>query len=203
MGFSRVQAIAVTGLFMVACGGDPAANSPDEQSDDNATADHTSKDAGASKDAGKRDASSDDTSDDSSDNGDSTDDNSTDQPSDKPDASSASKPDASQASDAGSRADAGDAGKPSSGASDAGGSACDSLTYDNFGKMFLSTYCVSCHGPTIAQAKIKLDSLASVTTNKAKVKMEVSTSAMPPLGSKAPTSAERTKLGQFIDCGPK
>ena len=200
MGFSRVQAIAVTGLFVVACGGDPAANSPEDQIDENAAGAHGGKDAG-SKDAGKRDASPDDTSDDPS----SPADDSTDPPAEQPDASSSSKPDASHASDAGSgsHADAGvsDAGKPSTGASDGG--TCDSLTYDSFGKTFLSNYCVSCHGPTISQAKIKVDSLAAVVTNKAKVKAAVSNSSMPPLGSKAPTAAERKQFGQWIDCGPK
>lgn len=103
---------------------------------------------------------------------------------------------------------AADAGKSDAGhaaAADGGGAAgsCDGLTYDSFGKMFFSNYCVSCHGGGVAQAGIKLDALAGVQTNKAKVKSEVSKSSMPPRGSKAPTMAERTQLGQWIDCGAK
>lgn len=89
----------------------------------------------------------------------------------------------------------------SSETSDAG--SCDALTYASFGETFLSNYCVSCHGPTMAQKNIRLDSLAGLTAAKAKVKSEVSGGAMPPRGSKAPSSQERAELGQWINCGAK
>lgn len=102
-------------------------------------------------------------------------------------------------SDAGStRSDAG------STTQDAGaGSLCDTLTYTSFGQKFMTDYCVSCHGSTLAQKNIRLDTLAGVTASKSKVKSEVSKNAMPPFGSKAPSSAERTQLSQWITCGPK
>lgn len=103
----------------------------------------------------------------------------------------AGKADAGHVADAGHAADAGS------------GSTCDTLTYDSFGQMFLSNYCTTCHGATMAQAGIKLDSLANVQTNKSKAKSEVTKSSMPPRGAKAPTAAERTQFGQWIDCGPK
>ncbi|HEY6881877.1 MAG TPA: cytochrome c, partial [Polyangiales bacterium] len=68
---------------------------------------------------------------------------------------------------------------------------------------FMTNYCVSCHGPQLAEKNIHLDTLAGVTSAKGKVKSEVNAGAMPPRGSKAPTSAERKQLAQWIDCGPK
>ncbi len=100
-----------------------------------------------------------------------------------------------------------DAASHDAGAADAGstgdGGVCEMLTYDSFGQTFLSTYCVGCHGPTIAQKNVRLDSLAGVTAAKTRVKSEVSIGSMPPRGSKAPSSQERTELGEWIDCGPK
>lgn len=107
--------------------------------------------------------------------------------------------------DAGSKADAGhtatDAGQTSKDAGSA--NTCDTLTYDSFGKSFMDTYCVSCHGPANAQKNVHLDTLAGVTAAKSKVKSEVQSNAMPPLFQKAPSASERTQLQQWIDCGPK
>lgn len=104
------------------------------------------------------------------------------------------------------KADAGkpDAGKADAGKADAGsGSACDSLTYASFGKGFLDKYCISCHGGTRAQSGVALDTLAGVQSSKAKTKSEVASSSMPPLFQTAPSAAERTQFGMWIDCGPK
>jgi hypothetical protein len=102
--------------------------------------------------------------------------------------------------DSGER-DAGDAGRSDAGNSDEGDS-CDTLTYEEFGEQFMASYCVGCHGPTVAQANIKLDSLAGVVMRKAAVKSAVASGAMPQ-GSKKPSAAEKEQLGQWIDCGPE
>ena len=106
------------------------------------------------------------------------------------------------------QADAGkaDGGKADAGKADAGGgsaSACDSLTYASFGKGFLDKYCISCHAGARAQSGVALDTLAGVQSSKAKTKSEVANSSMPPLFQTAPSAAERTQFGMWIDCGPK
>ena len=172
-------------ILACACGGDDNPQSPDDDdteddgddrsssSRDAGTKDASTKDAGKASDAGSSDAGK---------------------------ATDAGSTDAGKVTDAGST----DAGKVTdAGKADAGGSACDTLTYDSFGKAFLTSYCTSCHVGAAAAKGVRLDSLAGVTAAKSKVKSEVSRSAMPPLGSKAPTSAERTQFGQRIDCGPK
>ena len=109
-------------------------------------------------------------------------------------------------SDAGSHNDAAPVSWPRADAGpspDAGGAqACSALTYESFGKQFLSNYCVSCHGAVSPKANIRLDSLAGLVANKAVVRSAVVGSIMPQ-GNKQPTSAERERLGQWIDCGPK
>jgi hypothetical protein len=193
---------AALGLLLVACGDDSTAAAPDESSDDDPSSVGAKKDASASSthadastraDAGKRDAAA------------ATDPN---EPSSDPDAGEPTQPTKDAGSrfvnDAGSGVGTGsDAGKADAGHADASVNPCDSITYDSFGKAFIASYCVSCHGPTIAQGNVKLDSLAGVTASKGKVKTEVSSSAMPPFLSPAPTAAERKELGQWIDCGPK
>jgi hypothetical protein len=85
--------------------------------------------------------------------------------------------------------------------SDSGaGGACP--TYDDFGKMFMMTYCVTCHAGARPQHNVLLDTLANVQKNKTAIKrVAVTTTAMPEANPK-PTAAERTKLGQWLDCGP-
>jgi hypothetical protein len=99
----------------------------------------------------------------------------------KPDAGS-SKPDAG-----GTKADAGT------------GGACSALTYESFGKGFITTYCASCH----SAGDFVLTSLANIKKFKADIKEQaVDSKRMPQKGAKQPTDAERAKLGQWLDCGP-
>ena len=199
MRFFQLGAVVLVSLWLVACGDDGASLTPGG-SDDTASGEaadtgvHTTK-----ADAGKHDASLVHAPDASNDTVDELDASEPSVPPHKADAGIGS--DAAATADAGSSADASkpvvDAGK-----SDAGASTCDTLTYDSFGQAFLMSYCVNCHGPTLAQKNIKLDTLAGVVAKKSQVKSEVSGSSMPPFGSKAPTAAERKQFGQWIDCGP-
>ncbi len=120
--------------------------------------------------------------------------------------------DASQASDSGpgGYGDAGgyDAGRTDAGGNDAGGGgtdagpSCDSLTYETFGRQFMTDYCVGCHGASNPRANLSLTSLSAIVTAKARVKSAVTGGAMPQ-GTKKPSTAERERLGQWIDCGPR
>jgi mono/diheme cytochrome c family protein len=85
---------------------------------------------------------------------------------------------------------------------DAGGDSCATLTYQTFGKQFMTDYCVSCHGGAAPRGGFKLDTLAAVSGRKAGVKTQVLSGGMP-MGNKRPSDAERARLGQWIDCGPK
>jgi hypothetical protein len=89
-----------------------------------------------------------------------------------------------------------DASRPSG---DAGG-VCATLTYETFAKQFFSSYCVSCHGGTAPRAGFRLETLAQVQARKAGIKTQVTSGNMPQ-GNKKPTADERTKLGQWVDCG--
>jgi hypothetical protein len=188
-------------VLVVACGDETTPEQNDDQSSDETDdGSGSEKDASVKRDASTKDAGRKDAAppgDDEDAGGDTSDDDG------EPDAGAGDEPE-----DAGSTPapDAGkaDAGKADAGSSDAGGgtSSCDTLTYESFGKAFLSKYCVSCHGTTMAQKMVRLDTLPGVTTAKAKAKEEVASGAMPPLGAK-PTADEKTKFGQWIDCGPK
>lgn len=106
------------------------------------------------------------------------------------------------AADAASTADASwsaDAGSDASSA-DSGGGAC-TLTYENFGRQFLSTYCVGCHGSVSPSAGVRLDSLAGITGRKAGAKAAVLNGAMPQGGTR-PSNADRERFGEWLDCGP-
>jgi len=112
------------------------------------------------------------------------------------DASSASD----AAGDAASTPDAAGA-RGDAGASDGGaGGACGALTYESFGKAFVASYCISCHGASSRQ--VKLDTLPAIQAAKAQVKRAAVTSKAMPEGGKQPTDEERAKLGQWLDCGP-
>ena len=100
-------------------------------------------------------------------------------------------------SDGGPGADAGIAAE-----SDAGADSCATLTYESFGKQFLASYCLSCHGGATPRGGFKLDTLAAVITRKVGVKAQVLSGGMP-MGNKKPSDEERARLGQWIDCGPK
>jgi hypothetical protein len=94
----------------------------------------------------------------------------------------------------------GDAGAHGDGGASGDGGSCP--TYDNFGKMFMMTYCLTCHTGALAQRMVMLDTLAGVQKNKATIKrVAVSSMAMPEANPK-PSAAERMKLGQWLDCGP-
>lgn len=105
--------------------------------------------------------------------------------------------------DAGS-VDAGHAAPDAGPAHDAGasgdGGAC-ALTYENFGKQFMTTYCVSCHSGAAAKHNVQLDTLAGVQKNKTQVKRQAVTTTVMPEANPKPMSAERQKLGQWLDCG--
>lgn len=91
--------------------------------------------------------------------------------------------------------DAGDAGA----SGDAGG-ACP--TYENFGRMFMSRYCISCHMGAAAPRMVRLDTLAGVVAEKAAIQREAVTSMAMPASGPTPSAAERQKLGQWLNCGP-
>lgn len=105
-------------------------------------------------------------------------------------------------SDAGVRADAGarDAGKDAAVGDAGGGAACAELTYETFGKQFLTKYCVSCHSGAAPRGGLALDTLAGLQARKSGVKTQVANGNMPQ-GSNKPSAEERTRLGQWIDCG--
>ncbi len=76
------------------------------------------------------------------------------------------------------------------------------LTYANFGQSFLSTYCVACHSGSRVEEGVDLSTAAGVSQHSAAVLREAGTgSAMPPSGSAAPSSAERAKLAEWLNCG--
>jgi hypothetical protein len=129
-------------------------------------------------------------------------------------AGDASTWDASPAPDAGgnswdaSVADAGgyDAAQPDAGGgggSDSGtpGNQCSTLTYNSFGQQFLSSYCTGCHGAVGAVRGIRLDTLENLVSRKGGAKSAVLSGAMPQ-GTNRPSTADRERFGQWIDCGP-
>ena len=76
----------------------------------------------------------------------------------------------------------------------AGGSnSCGTTTYASFGMMFFSKYCVSCHNGYGTQSGVKSAAAA--------IKSRTVTSTNMPQGNNKPTTAERTQLGAWIDCG--
>jgi len=198
------HSVFFAGLLLGSCSTDMAPQGDDQQTTSGATAqtkdgggakaDAGKTDAGAKTDAGTKDAGS------SEDEGDEP----SDDPAEPTDEPAEDEGDEVPAVDAGTKVDAGatkaDAGatKADAGGGGAGGD-CAELTYEAFGKGFLDTYCISCHGTM----KPTFKTLAEVTTNKAKMKTEVTAKAMPPKGTKAPTDEERTQFAKFIDCGPK
>ena len=76
------------------------------------------------------------------------------------------------------------------------------FTSENFGATFMSRYCIQCHGPTLAEKKVTLDTAASVKAfaGKANLAAGVGTS-MPPSGITAPSTEERSHLSQWLACG--
>ena len=96
------------------------------------------------------------------------------------------------------------------------GSTCpptQTLTYDGFGKTFMTNYCVRCHGSTVmgldrkgAPADHNFDDLASIKRFAAHIddmaaagptKVNVMMPAEPPF----PSDPERSNLGEWLACG--
>lgn len=165
-----------------ACGADSgyAGGSYDNDEDQNSSTGNEKRDAGKGKDGGAWDAGVEDEED-------------RDTPRDEDEDSEQEE----SASDAGPSWS--DAGKQDAGSRD---SQCATLTYETFGKQFMTSYCVSCHAGSAPKANLKLDTLTAVAARKAGVKTQVLNGTMPQ-GNKKPSQEERTKLGAWIDCGAR
>lgn len=85
------------------------------------------------------------------------------------------------------------------------GATCPSnntLTYENFGRQFFASYCDRCHSST----QPVMNSLATIRANSTMIDSEAAagpngTNTAMPEGTPAPTTAERTQLGQWLACG--
>lgn len=98
---------------------------------------------------------------------------------------------------------------------EATGSTCptdSTLTYDNFGKEFFASYCLSCHSSKVSGAARlgaptdhNFDTLQGIQANidhideTAAAGPSATNTAMPPSGG--PTAEERKKLGEWLACG--
>jgi len=97
------------------------------------------------------------------------------------------------------------------------GTTCPSgstLTYDTFGRQFMSNYCVRCHGSSItgtarqgAPGDHDFDTLAGIHATElehieeqAAAGPNQTNTAMPP-SEPRPSQAEREKLGEWLACG--
>jgi hypothetical protein len=81
------------------------------------------------------------------------------------------------------------------------GSTCpktSTLSYGNFGKAFMDSYCVGCHSKVASQSGIKAD-LAGIDDRAASGPNGANTS-MPKSGA-SPSDAERVRLGEWLACG--
>lgn len=85
-------------------------------------------------------------------------------------------------------------------ASDTPEDACAALTYERFGKAFLSRYCVGCHGGSSAVAGVRLDSVEALRSQSDDV-ARLTTSGLMPRGNLKPSAAEREQLERWIACG--
>lgn len=75
------------------------------------------------------------------------------------------------------------------------GQSC-TLTYANYGKRFVDTYCISCHTETI------VGTLADIQSEKLAIESAVVVYKTMPAGNDVPTDAERATFAQWLDCGP-
>jgi cytochrome c5 len=99
---------------------------------------------------------------------------------------------------------------------DATGATCpqgSTLSYDNFGKEFFASYCLSCHSSALSGAAARsgapndhnFDTLQGIQANIDHIDEltaagpNATNTAMPPGGG--PTLEERTKLGEWLACG--
>jgi len=91
--------------------------------------------------------------------------------------------------------------------------ATSTLTYENFGKHFMETYCTSCHSSTLrgedarqcAPAGHDFDTLPGILVvaghidELAAAGPDHTNTVMPPSGAK-PTATERQQLGEWLAC---
>lgn len=84
-----------------------------------------------------------------------------------------------------------------------------SLTYEGFGRGFMTRYCQSCHASDSraregAPASYAFDDLASVTKWRERIfeRSAAENDTMPP-GPDDPPLAERMKLAEWLSCGPR
>ena len=89
------------------------------------------------------------------------------------------------------------------------------LSYDNFGKHFMDTYCISCHASALtarqrrgAPSDHNFDTLAQVHATEPDHIDETTAAGpnntntqMPPAGSPTPSEAERRQLAEWVACG--
>jgi len=87
------------------------------------------------------------------------------------------------------------------------------LTYENFGKPFMESYCTRCHDSALvgparrgATSFHDFDTLFGIKAVKAHIDLTTASgpaatnTSMPPEG-KSPSKAEREQLGEWIACG--
>jgi uncharacterized membrane protein len=89
------------------------------------------------------------------------------------------------------------------------------LTYDNFGKEFMTKYCTTCHGEQVtganrmmAPADHNFDTLAEIDLLKKHIDEMAgsgpsATNRTMPKADPKPTDDERKKLSEWLACGPK
>lgn len=97
------------------------------------------------------------------------------------------------------------------------GSMCNgsTLTYENFGKQFMETYCTSCHSSNLSgdeerqcapSGKHNYDTLEKIVIDFDHVDRYAAAgpssvnNVMPPKGEKIPTAQERLDLGTWLAC---
>jgi uncharacterized membrane protein len=95
------------------------------------------------------------------------------------------------------------------------GATCDgsTLTYDNFGKQFMQTYCTTCHNSDLqgedrncAPGDHNFDTLDEILLNLAHIDEHAAAGPnsvndeMPPAGYKKPSEQERRDLGTWLAC---
>jgi uncharacterized membrane protein len=90
------------------------------------------------------------------------------------------------------------------------GCADTTLTYANFGKSFVSSYCASCHAATVtgtarlgAPVDDVFDTRAQIVAKAAELKEQVVVMKTMPFGNGTPkpSDVDRVKFGQWLACG--
>jgi uncharacterized membrane protein len=101
-------------------------------------------------------------------------------------------------------------------ATEASGATCDgsTLTYENFGRAFMATYCTSCHSAGLEGDEARscapddhnFDTLDEILLYRehidehAAAGPDAENDAMPPESSRQPTEQERRDLGTWLAC---